>query len=660
MIQSSNGKSQRQLADEFNVCKSQVHNIMKRKDEILETFEYSTPSNRKRRFIRTENEEINILTLQYYLKMKEMEINVTGSMLQRKAREVAQQLGRTEFKASNGWLESFRKRHKIGSCYSGNNSPHGSERLPSFPSFANIIKRHGNAEESPSSTQQGNEASPETEQPPVHVNESTEQQPQHQAHHQHIHMNGFSPHTVAFAYRIETDSFGQIEVPSSKYYGANTARSVLNFDIGGPSERMPIPVIRALGILKRCSAEVNQEYGLDPSIANLVIQAADEVIEGKLDEHFPLVVWQTGSGTQSNMNVNEVISNRAIEIAGGQMGSKKPVHPNDHVNMSQSSNDAFPTAMHIAVCLEVHTRLLPSLQVLKNTLLAKSEEFKDIVKIGRTHCQDATPLTLGQEFSAYVVQIEYGIQRVSNTLPRLYELAAGGTAVGTGLNTRIGFAEKVASKIAEYTKIPFRTSSNKFESLAAHDALVEAHGALNVIAVSLMKIANDVRLLSSGPRCGIGEISIPENEPGSSIMPGKVNPTQCEAVTMVAAQVMGNNTAISVGGSGGHFELNCYKPMMVRNVLQSVRLLGDSCVSFAKNCVVGIRPNTERINQLLNESLMLVTALNPHIGYDNACKIAKLAHQDGSTLKAAALKLELLTPEQFDQWVQPTDMLGPK
>lgn len=462
------------------------------------------------------------------------------------------------------------------------------------------------------------------------------------------------------SFRTETDSFGEIQVPADKYYGANTARSIINFNIGGPSERMPLPIIKAFAILKKCAARVNQEYGLDSTKADLIVKVADEIIAGQLWDHFPLVVWQTGSGTQTNMNVNEVISNRAIELSGGTMGSKHPVHPNDHVNMSQSSNDTFPTAMHIAVVLEVQERLLPGLQVLLKSLKTKKEEFKDIVKIGRTHLQDATPLTLGQEFSSFVQQIENGIERVKATLPRLYQLAAGGTAVGTGLNSRIGFAEKVAAKIAEETGHPFVTAPNKFEALSAHDALVELHGSLNVLACSLMKIANDIRHLGSGPRCGIGELSLPENEAGSSIMPGKVNPTQCEAVTMVAAQVMGNHVAVTVGGSNGHFQLNVFKPVIVTNVLQSVRLIGDSCVSFSKNCVDGITPNTEKINQFVNESLMLVTALNPHIGYDRAAKIAKHAHTTGTTLKMAAVSLQMLTEEEFDIKVQPKDMLGPK
>ncbi|XP_066026577.1 fumarate hydratase, mitochondrial-like [Pocillopora verrucosa] len=478
----------------------------------------------------------------------------------------------------------------------------------------------------------------------------------------HRQKRHFSPVLLSrsMASRIETDSFGEIDVPAGKYYGAQTARSKLNFPIGDETEHMPAPVIRAFGFLKKAAAEVNKEFGLDASVADNIMKAADEVISGKLKDHFPLVVWQTGSGTQSNMNVNEVISNRAIELMGGEMGSKKPVHPNDHVNKSQSSNDTFPTAMHIAAAMEVHERLLPGLRKLHGALQAKSTDFKDLIKIGRTHTQDATPITLGQEFSGYVKQIEYGIARVEGTLTRVYELAIGGTAVGTGLNTRIGFAEKMSAKIAEYTKLPFTSAPNKFEALAAHDAMVELHGALNVIACSLMKIANDIRFLGSGPRCGLGELTLPENEPGSSIMPGKVNPTQCEAITMVAAQVIGNQTAVSVGGSNGHFELNVFKPMIIRNVLQSTRLIGDACVAFTDNCIVGIQANVDRINQLRDESLMLVTALNPHIGYDNAAKIAKKAHKEGTTLKEAAISLGLLTEEQFAQWVRPEDMLGPK
>uniref|UniRef100_A0A452RYQ4 Fumarate hydratase, mitochondrial n=1 Tax=Ursus americanus TaxID=9643 RepID=A0A452RYQ4_URSAM len=447
------------------------------------------------------------------------------------------------------------------------------------------------------------------------------------------------------SFRVEFDTFGELKVPNDKYYGAQTVRSTMNFKIGGATERMPVSVIKAFGIF-----EASERHN----------EAADEVAEGKLNDHFPLVVWQTGSGTQTNMNVNEVISNRAIEMLGGELGSKKPVHPNDHVNKSQSSNDTFPTAMHIAAAMEVHAVLLPGLQKLHDALDAKSKEFTQIIKIGRTHTQDAVPLTLGQEFSGYVQQVKYAMTRIKAALPRIYELAAGGTAVGTGLNTRVGFAEKVAAKVAALTGLPFVTAPNKFEALAAHDALVELSGAMNTTACSLMKIANDIRFLGSGPRSGLGELILPENEPGSSIMPGKVNPTQCEALTMVAAQVMGNHVAVTVGGSNGHFELNVFKPMMIKNVLHSARLLGDAAVSFTENCVVGIQANTERINKLMNESLMLVTALNPHIGYDKAAKIAKTAHKNGSTLKATAVELGYLTAEQFDEWVRPKDMLGPK
>ncbi|KAE9549255.1 hypothetical protein FO519_007533 [Halicephalobus sp. NKZ332] len=461
-------------------------------------------------------------------------------------------------------------------------------------------------------------------------------------------------------FRTERDTFGDLQVPNDKYYGAQTARSMQNFKIGGPEERMPLPVIHAFGYLKKAAAVVNQEFGLDPKLAKAIVQAADEVIAGKLDDHFPLVVWQTGSGTQSNMNVNEVISNRGIEILGGKLGSKDPIHPNDHVNKSQSSNDTYPTAMHIAVGIALNKQLIPALRELRDALDQKAKEFSSIIKIGRTHTQDAVPLTLGQEFSAYVQQLNNGIARIEATLPRVYELAAGGTAVGTGLNTRIGFAEKVAKTVSELTGLPFVTAPNKFEALACHDALVEAHGALNVVAASLMKIANDIRFLGSGPRCGLGELSLPENEPGSSIMPGKVNPTQCEALTMIAAQVFGNQVAVTVGGSNGHFELNVFKPLIVRNVLQSIRLLADGSRSFTEHCVVGIEANKKHIERLLHESLMLVTALNPHIGYDNAAKIAKTAHKNGTTLKEEAIKLGVLTEEQFNQWVRPEDMLEPK
>lgn len=460
--------------------------------------------------------------------------------------------------------------------------------------------------------------------------------------------------------RTETDTFGDVEVPADKYYGAMTERSRKNFAIGGENELMPIEVIHALAILKKASATVNKEFGLDDKLADGIMKAADEVTSGKLDGHFPLSLWQTGSGTQTNMNVNEVIANRANETMGGRLGSKKPVHPNDHVNKSQSSNDTFPTAMHVAVALEIRDRLMPALQLLLEALQEKEQEFADIIKIGRTHTQDATPLTLGQEFGGYAQQILNGIDRVNNTLPRLYELAAGGTAVGTGLNTRKGFAEKVAEQISEITGLPFVTAPNKFEALAASDALVEVSGALNTLACGVNKVANDIRFLGSGPRSGLGELVLPENEPGSSIMPGKVNPTQCEALTMIAAQVMGNHVAVTVGGSSGHFELNVFRPMMVRNVLQSTRLLADGCSSFTANCVQGILPDRERIQRLLDGSLMLVTALNPHIGYDSAARIAKHAHHEKLSLREAALQLELVTEEQFDEWVQPEDMLGPK
>ncbi|XP_054722784.1 fumarate hydratase, mitochondrial-like [Uloborus diversus] len=472
----------------------------------------------------------------------------------------------------------------------------------------------------------------------------------------------FTIHSCKLAENVrkEFDTFGELNVPAEKYYGAQTMRSMMNFNIGGEAERMPQPVIKAFGILKKAAAVVNREFGLDAKVADAICQAADEVIDGTLKDHFPLVIWQTGSGTQTNMNVNEVIANRAIEILGGKLGSKDPVHPNDHVNKSQSSNDTYPTAMHIAVAMEVELALFPALKHLLEALRNKEREFADIIKIGRTHTQDAVPLSLGQEFSGYATQIEFGIQRVKACLPRLYYLAIGGTAVGTGLNTRIGFAEKVSAKVAEITGLPFVSAPNKFEALASHDAMVEVSGALNVVACSLMKIANDIRFLGSGPRCGLGELTLPENEPGSSIMPGKVNPTQCEAMTMVAAQVMGNHVATSIGGSNGHFELNVFKPMMVANVLRSVRLTADSCLSFTDNCVKGIVANTDKINNILNESLMLVTALNPHIGYDKAAKIAKTAHKEGTTLKEAAIKLGFLTSEQFDKWVRPEDMLGPK
>jgi fumarate hydratase class II len=458
--------------------------------------------------------------------------------------------------------------------------------------------------------------------------------------------------------RTETDSFGPIDVPAEHYWGAQTARSLQNFKIGG--QTMPVPLVRALGILKKAAAQVNVKLGvLDAKIGDAIAQAADEVASGKWDKEFPLVVWQTGSGTQTNMNANEVISNRAIEILGGVMGSKKPVHPNDHVNMGQSSNDSFPTAMHIAAVLQISDFLIPALEHFHTAIAAKAEAFKDIVKIGRTHLQDAVPLTLGQEFSGYAEQLRLSILRAREALPRLYPLAQGGTAVGTGLNAKKGFAEMFAAQVASITGKPFITAPNKFEALASHDAMVEASGMLNTLAVSFMKIANDIRLLGSGPRCGIGEISLPENEPGSSIMPGKVNPTQSEAMTMVAAQVMGNHTAVTIAGSNGHFELNVFKPVIIHNVLQSIRLLGDAARSFTDNCVVGIEPNLARIKKLVGESLMLVTALNPHVGYDNAAKIAKKAHHEGTTLKEAAVALALLTAEDFDRLIKPEEMVNP-
>ena len=459
--------------------------------------------------------------------------------------------------------------------------------------------------------------------------------------------------------RTETDSMGEIDVPANRYYGAQTARSLIHFNIG--AETMPHEIIRGMGILKKASAMVNAELGLLPeNIKDLICQAADEVIEGKLDEHFPLRVWQTGSGTQSNMNSNEVIANRAIEIAGGTIGSKDPVHPNDHVNKGQSSNDTFPTAMHISAVERIRDSLIPSISTLADSFREKANEFQDIIKIGRTHLMDATPLTLGQEFSGYSTQLEYALDRINGCMPRMYQIALGGTAVGTGLNSHKDFAVKVAKQIAELTGCPFVTAPNKFVSLAAHDAIVETSGVLKTIACSLMKIANDIRWLGSGPRCGIGEIVLPANEPGSSIMPGKVNPTQSEAITMVAAQVIGNDTTINVGGCSGNFELNVFKPVMIYNLLQSIRLLADSCRSFNDHCVVGIEPNKTQIEKHLKGSLMLVTALNPHIGYDNAAKVAKKAYQDNSTLKEAAAALNLLKPEEFDEKVRPEKMIGPE
>lgn len=460
------------------------------------------------------------------------------------------------------------------------------------------------------------------------------------------------------ATRSETDSFGALEVPSDKYWGAQTQRSLGNFKIG--IETMPAPLIRALGIVKKAAALTNKDQdNLEANLADAIAKAADDVIEGKLNDHFPLVVWQTGSGTQSNMNANEVIANRAIEILGGVIGSKDPVHPNDHVNRAQSSNDTFPTAMHIAAVEEVVNKLLPDLGHLQKALDKKAMDWAEIIKIGRTHCQDATPLTLGQEFSGYATQIANGIERIKAALPRLKALAQGGTAVGTGLNTKKGFAEKFAAHVAEITDIDFITAPNKFEALAAHDAYVEMSGALNTVAVSLNKIANDIRLLGSGPRSGLGELSLPANEPGSSIMPGKVNPTQCEAMTMVAAQVMGNHTTITIAGAQGHFELNVFKPVMGYNLLQSIRLIGDAAVSFTDNCVIGIEPNHDQIKALMARSLMLVTALAPTIGYDKATEIAKTAHKNGTTLKEEALNLGYVSEEEFNQIVRPEDMIGP-
>ncbi|GAB4137727.1 MAG: class II fumarate hydratase [Sphingomonadales bacterium] len=460
------------------------------------------------------------------------------------------------------------------------------------------------------------------------------------------------------AFRTESDTFGPIKVAADKYWGAQTQRSIENFPIG--IETMPVAMIRALGIVKRSAALANMRLkNLDKKVGNAIVAAAEEVIAGKFDDNFPLVVWQTGSGTQSNMNANEVISNRAIELLGGELGSKAPVHPNDHVNRAQSSNDTFPTAMHIAAAEEVQNRLLPALNHFHAALAAKAKAWAKIVKIGRTHMQDATPLTLGQEFSGYARQIELGIARVKAALPRVYELAQGGTAVGTGLNTKKGFAEAFARETASFTGLPFKTARNKFEALAAHDALVELSGALNVLAASAMKIANDIRLLGSGPRCGLGELSLPENEPGSSIMPGKVNPTQAESLTMVAAQVMGNHVAVTVGGATGHMELNVFKPVIIFNVLQSIRLLADGMRSFTDRCVVGIEPNRERIDKIVNESLMLVTALAPEIGYDNAAKVAKNAHKKGTTLLESALELGLVTEKRFREVVRAEKMLGP-
>ena len=458
--------------------------------------------------------------------------------------------------------------------------------------------------------------------------------------------------------RIETDTFGPIAVPADRYWGAQTQRSLENFRIG--TERMPLPLIRAMALIKKAASTVNDVLGtLDKPLAKAIAAAADEVLAGRHDGEFPLVVWQTGSGTQTNMNVNEVLANRANEMLGGTRGAKKPIHPNDHVNLGQSSNDTFPTAMHVATALEIERVLLPSLRGLHKALAAKASEWNEVLKIGRTHLQDATPMTLGQEFSAFARQVELGIARVEATRPRLYALAQGGTAVGTGLNTARGFDTAIAAEIASLTGVPFFAAPNKFEALASHDTLVEVSGALNVLAASLFKIANDVRLLASGPRAGLGELSLPENEPGSSIMPGKVNPTQAEALTQVAVQVMGNHTAVTMAGASGHLQLNVFKPVIVHNVLQSIRLLADAADSFVEHCIVGAKPNEARIRDLMERSLMLVTALAPHIGYDKAAAIAKKAHAEGTTLREAALALRHVSPEDFDRWVRPADMIRP-
>jgi len=461
--------------------------------------------------------------------------------------------------------------------------------------------------------------------------------------------------------RVESDSMGSLDIPANCLYGCQTQRSLMNFPIGGIESKMPLQIVYGMALVKKSCAEYHAEIGkMDEKVAGAIAQAADEVMAGKLDNHFPLVIFQTGSGTQTNMNVNEVLSNRAIQILGGEVGTKTPVHPNDHVNMGQSSNDSFPTAMHIAIAKMLMEITRPGLEALHTSLKKKSEDYDHIVKIGRTHCQDATPLTVGQEFSGYSQQVAYGIQRIENSLPSICRLALGGTAVGTGLNTKKGYDVTIAKRLAKAANLPFETAPNKFEALAAHDSLVEISGVLNTIACSLNKIANDLRLLGSGPRCGLGELALPANEPGSSIMPGKVNPTQCEAITMVCAQVMGNNVAVTVGGAQGHFELNVFKPVMCANVLHSARLIGDSAKSFATQCVDGLTVNEERVEELMNASLMLVTALNPHIGYDKASEIAKNAHKNGLTLKEAAVASGYLTAEQFDEWIVPSDMTGPK
>lgn len=459
--------------------------------------------------------------------------------------------------------------------------------------------------------------------------------------------------------RIETDSFGPIEVAADRFWGAQTQRSLMHFKIG--DEHLPRPLLRALGIVKRCASLCNMELGdIDPAIGNAIVTTTERVISGELDEHFPLVIWQTGSGTQSNMNMNEVLANLANKALGGKMGSKTPVHPNDHCNLSQSSNDVFPTAMHIATVEQLHQHLIPALELLHRALSEKSRQWNHIVKIGRTHLQDATPLTLGQEFSGYATQIQLGLERIHDSLKRLYPLAQGGTAVGTGLNSRSEFALMFADAVAQYTQLPFSSAANKFEALASHDAMVEISGVLNTLAVSLNKIVNDIRLLGSGPRAGIGELLLPENEPGSSIMPGKVNPTQCEAMSMVCAQVIGNHTTVTFAGAQGHFELNVFKPVIAFNVLQSIRLLGDAAISLTQHCITGLEPNTERITELLEKSLMLVTALAPRIGYDKAATIAKLALKNGTTLREEAVGGGFVTETEFDQWVKPEKMIAPK
>ena len=473
-------------------------------------------------------------------------------------------------------------------------------------------------------------------------------------------MSSFQDPAANLPPRIESDSMGSLEIPANCLWGCQTQRSLLNFPIGGSESKMPLEVVYAMAQVKKCCAVYHAEIGaMDPKISDAIAQAADEIMAGHHDRHFPLVTFQTGSGTQTNMNVNEVLSNRAIQILGGEVGSKSPCHPNDHCNQGQSSNDSFPTAMHICLAKMVTETTLPGLKTLHAALRQKSDDFKDIVKIGRTHCQDATPLTLGQEFSGYAQQVEYGIYRMESVLPSIYRLALGGTAVGTGLNTVEGYDSAIAEQLAKATGMPLVTAPNKFEALAGHDSLVEVSGALNTIACSLNKIANDLRLLGSGPRCGLGELSLPDNEPGSSIMPGKVNPTQCEAMTMVCAQVMGNHVAVTIGGAQGHFELNVFKPVMLANCLQSARLVGDACQCFTANCVDGLKVNKERVTELMNASLMLVTALNPHIGYDKASEIAKKAHKEGTTLKAAAVASGYLTAEQFDAWIVPSEMIGP-